>query len=111
MTLITWAFLDRQQDVEMLSEDVAYSWKCGSETHKHVIECLWIWHNCDANLSSAERDFRDEGGRKIYVGWTPTGVAAHDLISELPLHIEASIYWPECCGMHGFIRDGKYLAV
>ena len=109
MSIIVWGFLSREVDVSMLSEDVAYSWTCGIDDHIHVIECLWVWHNCDMNLDPIRKEnatnTRDAGG------WTPTGVAAHDLISSEPLHIEASIYWPGCCGMHGFIRNGTYLAV
>lgn len=95
--------------VEMLSEDVAYSWVCNIENHEHVIECLWVWHDCSLALDEHRRE--NPKRTEDYGGWTPTGVAAHDLISSAPLHIEASIFWPSCCGMHGFIRDGKYLAV
>ncbi|WP_019137641.1 hypothetical protein [Cellulomonas massiliensis] len=43
-----------------------------------------------------------------YRYWMPAGVGAHDLIQREQLYIEASVYWPDCCGMHGFIRDGRW---
>jgi hypothetical protein len=110
--LVKWAFLEKDAEVISLGDPkVTYSWTCGlgnDESHKHVIECLWIWHDCDANL---ELDPSREHWSDLYVGWKPSGVGLHDLISADPLHIEASIYWPSCCGMHGFIRDGKYIPV
>lgn len=107
MATITWAFLRKEAEVEMLGERVAYSWTCGKEqdpNHDHIIDCLWVWHYCDLKLSPIEEHWTD-----IYVGWKPTGVVLHDLISTNPLHVEASVYWPRCCGMHGWIRDGKWI--
>lgn len=109
MDVIWWSFFEREQEVYKLSEDVAYSWTClerDDPNHTHVIECLWIWHNCDLNLKPVNPHWTS-----LYVGWKPTGVGLHDLISAEPLHIEASVYWPECCGMHGFIRNGVYESV
>jgi hypothetical protein len=108
-SIILWGFLSRHVNVEMLSEDVAYSWTCNIENHDHSIECLWVWHDC--NMSVAGENRPEAKHSDMAVGWKPAGVGLHDLISADPLHIEASVYWPACCGMHGFIRDGKYLAV
>lgn len=108
MITILWSFLEKEVSVNSLGEHVAYSWTCGKEEdpeHEHVIECLWVWHNCD---QAVNEEVRTGHWSDIYLGWTPTGVAAHDLISSSPLHIEASVYWPYCCGMHGFIRNGKW---
>lgn len=106
MTLVKWAFMERDAEVEMLGEKVAYSWTCDPEiSHEHSIECLWVWHNCDRVLNPPP----DNYWTSLYLGWKPTGVAAHDLISSDPLHIEASVYWPGCCGLHGWIRDGKWV--
>src|SRR6187431_1987998 len=107
--MIKWAFMDREAEVFMLGEKVAYSWTCYSADgdndqglppygHEHSIECLWVWHDCDLNLRPV-----DPHWTSTYVGWTPAGVGAHDFISAEPLHIEPSVYWPACCGMHGFI--------
>jgi len=104
MTTIWWSFLERNAEVEMLGEKVAYSWTCEPvEGHQHTIECLWVWHYCDLNLAPV-----DDHWTSLYTGWKPSGVGAHDLISVDPLHIEASVYWPACCGIHGWIRDGKW---
>lgn len=106
---VRWAFLDKYAEVTVLGDKVAYQWKCASkdpDNHKHVIGCLWIWHDCDQNLDPV-----DDHWTSKYVGWQPTGVAAHDLISVDPLHIEASVYWPGCCGLHGWIRDGRWVDV
>lgn len=108
--LVKWAFMEREAEVQSLESDkVAYSWTCNSEedpSHVHVIECLWVWHDCDLNLRPVDTHWTS-----LYVGWKPGGVGLHDLISVDPLHIEASVYWPSCCGMHGWIRDGKWISV
>lgn len=100
---VLWAFQDKYAEVVMLGDKVAYSWTCGAE-HDHTIDCLWVWHDCDLNLRPVDPHWTSR-----YVGWKPTGVGAHDLISVSPLHIEASVYWPACCGMHGWIRDGRWI--
>jgi len=104
---VRWAFHDsRYVEVIVLGDKVAYSWTCDPELidHEHTIECLWVWHDCDLNLNPVDNHWTSR-----YVGWKPTGVRAHDLISTSPLHIEASVYWPGCCGLHGWIRDGKWV--
>jgi len=50
-----------------------------------------IWHWCT------------EDGR--WQGW---GTRDHTLEAAEPLHLEPSLLWP-CCGLHGFIRDGKWV--
>lgn len=111
-----WGFLDRVSHIEgNVSEDVAYSWTCNKKetgefpNHIHTIECLWIWHFCNMSVNqvSADRVNRLEG----FFGWKPGGVGLHTLVSISPLHLEASLYWPDCCGMHGWIRDGKWVSV
>lgn len=98
---VRWAFLDRDALVYRLGEKVAYTWTCNVEgEHAHIIERLWVWHDCDQNLDP----INTKG-----VGWKPTGVAAHTLHAVEPLHIEASVYWPSCCGLHGWIRDGRWV--
>lgn len=104
---IRWAFLNKYYEVIMLSDKVAYSWTCyDSSPHDHLIECLWIWHDCSMELDPMRSDSQQTDE---YIGWAPTGVAKHDLISVDPLHIEASVYWPACCGMHGWIRNGQWI--
>lgn len=110
MEKIKWAFMEKDAEIEgFLSEDVAYSWTCGLKDdpdHTHVIECLWVWHDCDLNLNPVPDHWTHR-----YKGWQPTNVSLHDLISVDPLHIEASVYWTACCGMHGWIREGKWVSV
>lgn len=91
-----------------LGGGVAFSWMCaatGDGTHEHTIECLWVWHDCQQILGA---DSIAPGAR---FGWRPVGVAAHTLVQIDPLTITASVYWPDCCGMHGFITEGRYLPV
>lgn len=111
--IIYWSFLDREAEVISLhSPLVAYSWTCSEKDdpeHLHTINCLWVWHKCDMNLDM-ERVKHAKRTDDV-IGWKPTGVGAHDLISSNPLHIEASVYWPSCCGLHGFIRDGRWVSV
>jgi hypothetical protein len=90
-----------------LGHGVRYEWKrCEVVGHApgepHTIHCLWVWHDCQQILGP---DTVAPGLRK---GWSATGVGLHDLIAVEPLHIEASVYWPACCGMHGFIRNGSW---
>lgn len=89
-----------------LGNGVAFSWVCGrAEQHPHSIECLWVWHDCTQILGP---DSVDPGAR---FGWRPTGVQAHTLVQVEPLTITASVYWPDCCGKHGFITNGSYADV
>lgn len=110
MEMIHWQFMDRDMSVTKLSDDIAYSWTCNIENHQHTIECLWVWHNCTMELA-----IEKSKGDHIYpygsIGWKPARPALHILITQEPLHIETSVHWPECCGMHGWIRDGKYTSV
>lgn len=89
-----------------LGNDVMYSWsRCDFPDdvhHVHTIDCLWVWHKCTQALDPENW---------MGVGWHPAGVGAHTLIQVEPLTITASVYWPACCGMHGFITDGAYQPV
>lgn len=106
---VRWAFLEKYAEVTMLGDKVAYSWTCNQEDvdHAHTIECLWVWHDCDLSVDPLPKERAH--WTYLYKGWKPTGVGKHDLISIDPLHIEASVYWPGCCGMHGWIRDGVWI--
>lgn len=104
---IIWAFLGREVEVETLGDRVAYTWNCGDDEHDHRIDCLWIWHDCTMELNPERAERARQTDESI--GWGPSGVGTHELISTSPLHIEASIYWPYCCGLHGWIRSGKWV--
>lgn len=109
LSTIHWAFMDRDTHVYLLGDRVAYSFTCSDVPHEHSIECLWIWHDCTMELDPerAARAVRVDDA----IGWCPTGVGLHTLIEIDPLHIEASVYWPACCGLHGFIRNGAWQGV
>lgn len=81
---------------------VAYAWNA-SAAAPFTIDDLLVLHECDNHLSGWTGE-----DLAAFSGWQMTGVGAHDLISVSPLHIEASVYWPSCCGLHGWIRDGRW---
>ncbi len=56
---------------------------------------VWLAHVCTYKNTVSPRWF-----------WAGTG--RHQLISLDPLHLEPSIGWTDCCGRHGFIRNGKW---
>lgn len=78
---------------------VCYTWGDGVKELRNLL----VWHWCDHNLWHA--DPTKNPAYIPYDGWVPTGVQAHDFLSAEPLHLEPSVYWPACCGMHGFLRD------
>lgn len=41
--------------------------------------------------------------------WIWSCASAHTLVSRGPLHLEPSIGWQDCCGRHGFIREGVWI--
>jgi hypothetical protein len=86
------------------------AWQRDAHYWAHSI-CVWHW--CDKS------GWRAKGAREgwtpvedaMYPEWLPSGCEAHTLVSTEPLHLEPSIYWPDCCGLHGFIRDGAWVGV
>lgn len=96
-------------DGQPITANVAYEWRCATDTgevpagHAHTIECLWVWHDCATPLSETSV----APGEPF--GWRPTGVGAHTLVAESPLTLTASLWWPDCCGLHGFITDGAWI--
>lgn len=86
---------------------VAYSFgRCQDILHlTHTKECIWIWHDCDQVLGEGTVA---PGAR---FGWRPSGIDGHTLESIDPLTVSPSVYWPECCGKHGFITMGRYYDV
>lgn len=86
---------------------VAYSFaRCqDDEEHEHTKECIWVWHFCTLVLGPTSVS----PGSTF--GWRPGGIEAHTLESLDPLSISPSVFWPGCCGKHGFIQMGKYYDV
>lgn len=108
---MTWSQLDpwKHGAVE-LGAGVAYSWsRCEEGAHHpgqpHTIDCLWVWHDCAQVLGP---ETVQPGDR---FGWRPSGVGLHTLVQPDPLTITASVYWPDCCGLHGFITNGRWQQV
>jgi hypothetical protein len=70
--------------VTRLTDDLYYGWPEG-ETKP------WFWHWCTARNM-----------------WDGAGTGGHDLIKREPLHLEPSLHWPGCCGLHGWVRQGTW---
>ena len=61
-----------------------------------------FWHWCAA-LECVSVEL------KVHEGcWVPAGTSAHTLVSRDPLHLEPSLLW-QCCGTHGWVRDGQWV--
>ena len=78
-----------------LTDEVYFGW-IGSE------RTPTFWHWCSA-LEAVPAD------RRVHDGcWAAAGVSEHTLVSREPLHLEPSLLW-QCCGTHGFVRDGVWI--
>jgi hypothetical protein len=62
----------------------------------------WFWHWCTGH-APGPGPMVDEGR------WMAAGTNKHTLVSREPLHLEPSLLW-SCCGMHGFMRNGRWTA-
>jgi hypothetical protein len=106
MQITPW-FGDSAVEVQSLGQTdrVAYSWGTPAgadpETHTPTISDLLVWHDCDQSIGTSE-------GYADRAGWVPWGCGLHTLINVSPLHIVASVYYPDCCGLHGFITNGEW---
>lgn len=67
----------------------------------HTVSCIWVFHYCEQIV----------GEPGITYGWFVGGISSHKLIKLDPLTINPSLYWPDCCGKHGYIREGKWESV
>lgn len=63
-----------------------------------------IWHWC------SRKNWAD---RPLYSGprWAVAGTRLHLVESRDPLHLEPSLLWSDCCGKHGWIRDGRWVEI
>jgi len=91
------------------TDKVVFTWN-DTEGRLPTIEDLLVWHYCDRSVWLKDPE-KDPQAARSMEGFTPAGVGLHELISVEPLHLEPSLYWPTCCGMHGFIREGKWVSV
>lgn len=62
-----------------------------------------LWHWCTAEKWIAE------GRQHTQAHWGLSGTRAHTLVSRDPLTLSPSVYWPDCCGLHGFITAGAWV--
>lgn len=94
---------------------VAYQWVEGEPAAHHAAAApagrtLLVWHWCDRSewRAAAMREGRVFLEEYAAPEWVPSGAGAHDLLAAQPLHLEPSVYWPTCCGLHGWIRNGAW---
>jgi hypothetical protein len=66
-----------------------------------------LWHWCEPKNEEAAAYCR----KGTAPHWCPWGTAAHTVVQREPLTLTPSVYWPGCCGMHGFVTDGVYRGV
>jgi hypothetical protein len=77
-----------------LTDDIYFGWLVDESNPT-------FWHWCKA-LEDVPAD------RKVHDGcWVAAGTSAHTLVTREPLHLEPSLLW-KCCGLHGWVRDGKW---
>lgn len=61
----------------------------------------WVWHWCP--VGGAHPTFEPKPPR-----WICLSTTVHTVEQENPLTLSPSLLM-RCCGMHGFIRDGKWV--
>lgn len=69
-----------------------------------------IWHWCDRSVAKANAgpEVQDWWLRPRWMG---AGCRGHDLVSSDPLTLSPSLSLPDCCGLHGFIENGRWRSV
>jgi hypothetical protein len=77
--------------VTALAEDIYYGWH---PDHANPI----FWHWC----TPADPERTASGTR-----WIAANTESHQMVNRDPLHLEPSLLW-ECCGLHGWVRDGRW---
>lgn len=75
-----------------ISDDIYAAWFTDTEGVEEANPIIWHW--CP-----------------VLNHWEGSGTPLHTLVSREPLHLEASLLFNWCCGLHGFIRDGKWVGV
>lgn len=71
---------------------------------------IWHWCTKEGWWARAQREGWTPDPESMRPAWLPAGCEGHDLISVSPLHLEPSVYWPDCCGLHGWIRDDVWMS-
>lgn len=88
-----------------LSDDLYASWFVNKDGKEESHPILWHW--CVPTSDDAAQVCR----KGVAPHWCPWGTKAHTVVSRDPLTLSPSVYWPGCCGMHGFVREGVYTGV
>lgn len=57
----------------------------------------YLWHFCPKGHPTTQQP-----------RWALTETVSHEMPSTEPLTLSPSVYWPECCGKHGFLTDGVW---
>jgi hypothetical protein len=82
-------------DIARLTDDIYFGWLA------HEANPMF-WHRCAALADVPEE-------RTVHGPWVAAGTRVHTLVSREPLHLEPSLLWA-CCGLHGWVRDGKWIS-
>ena len=72
--------------VAKVTDDIYFGWPEGEEMP-------WFWHWCAQHAR-----------------WSAAGTDSHTLVAREPIHLEPSLLW-NCCGLHGFLRNGEWTSV
>jgi hypothetical protein len=67
-----------------------------------TLDSILVWHWCTA-VAPGDGEVVSEGR------WAASWPSAHTLVCAVPLHLEPSLLF-KCCGVHGFIRNGRWTA-
>lgn len=71
--------------------DLIYvTWMKGSDGNDYPTPHIWHWCPIQNN-------------------WKLAGTGAHEVVAKDPLHLEPSLLLSGCCGLHGFIREGRWV--
>ena len=79
-----------------LTDAIAYSWVTCNEHDECLKDSnhLLHWHVCP----------------KVDNAWDAGGMRLHTVVQVEPLTVTASVFCSDCCGLHGWITDGKWVA-
>ncbi len=81
-------------DLTRLNDDIYFGWLANEPNPT-------FWHWCRA-LEGVPAD------QKVHDGcWVAARTSSHQLIAREPLHLEPSLLW-KCCGLHGWVRNGRW---
>jgi hypothetical protein len=59
-----------------------------------------IWHWCDHSIDGQSEP-----------EWRANRLKRHTIITVSPLTLSPSVWFDDCCGLHGWVRDGVWIDV